>query len=79
MAYVEVDIDIDDYLEDASTEALKAELRSRKEEIEIETSDNALAKLNSIKEQMGLRPWHSGERLLEEVKELISFATGETI
>ena len=75
MAYIEVDIDIDDYLEDASTDALRKELKSRNEELV--KSDNPKEKLNSIKELLGLRPWHSGQRVVTEIKELISFITGE--
>ena len=75
MAYVEVNIAIDDYLEDASTEAFKSELKSRKTELNKESEKG---KLHLIKEILGLRPWHSGKRIVEELKELISFTTGET-
>ena len=75
MAYIEVDIDIDDYLEDASTDALKREIKSRNEDL-VE-SDNSKEKLQIIKELLGLRAWHSGQRVVTEIKELISFTTGE--
>ena len=69
MAYIDIDIDIEDYLDEISTEVLLDELKRRGKEIKaIYEFKSDTKKMNYIKAIFGLREIHTKERLLEEIK-----------
>jgi len=86
MAYIEVDVDIEDYLDEVESKYLVKELNQRgfniPEEIEVK-KDNYGKEIYSfpvfktkedllrfVKEAIGLKPWHDKERVINEIKEL---------
>jgi hypothetical protein len=66
MAYISVDVDIDilDYLDEVSTQELIKELLSRKDKFETPE------KLLTIKMILGLKEYHTKERLIKEIESL---------
>lgn len=80
MAYinVDVDIDIDDYLEEAGTKALIRELRRRDVDIPNDIEDRincstATQKLQIIKCILGLKNYASQDDILKEMRDLCFF------
>ena len=64
-----IDIDIEDYVDDISTETLLSELRSRGKELSaIYEFKTDIEKINYLKSIFGLQERHSKWRLLEEIK-----------
>lgn len=85
MAHIEVDIDIEDYLDECSTNSLIRELNSRGVNILETRTDKHGSRMEEyifpnfktqddvikfLKKTLGLREFHSNERLLDEVKAL---------
>ena len=78
MARIDVDIDIEDYLDEVDDDDLIDELNSRgynilknkKTDIEIPEFKSRDELRKYLFELMGLRPWHDQARLLDEINDL---------
>jgi len=72
----EVDIDIDDYLDQASTDSLIYELESRSYVVDKEednstpTFDTYMGLKKYVLELFGLKPYDSKDRLIQEINEI---------
>ena len=74
--HTEVDFDVDDYLDQASTDSLIYELESRGYVVDKEddnstpTFDTSIGLKKYVLELFGLKPYDSKERLFEEINEI---------
>jgi hypothetical protein len=72
----ELDIDVDDYLDSASTDSLICELESRgyvvdkEEDNSTPTFDTCMGLKKYVLELFGLKPYDSKERLIQEINEI---------
>lgn len=66
-----MEIDIEDYLDEASTRSLVNELKSRKGwETAIQLPPDNRSKIDQIRDLMGLKPYSTKAEIINEINEL---------